>query len=415
MNNKNEGDGSGWKEVKLRDLTTRITKGTTPSTYGFEYTKEGVNYIRAEGISKDGYVDEDTFYKINSECHKKLKRSQLLENDILFSIAGMALGKTGLVTKKYLPANTNQAVAIISYDKMKVVPKFLLYHFVNPHFYKIVNSVSGQAAQPNINLEQVGDLKILLPPLPTQKRIASILSAYDDLIENNLKRIKLLEELAQRTYEEWFVKFTINGEQLPIDEKTGLPVGWNLEKLGKVAEINNNSIKKGFQGTIKYVDIASVSTGSIDSWIEYKFNEAPGRAKRILKHGDIIWSCVRPNRKSYSLIWNPINNLIGSTGFAVITPKNIPSSYLYYSVSTDLFVGYLSNLASGAAYPAVTSKVFENYDILVPSKELILQFDKLIVPIFNQISTLNKEIVLLKESRDILLPKLMNGTLNIAN
>ena len=229
----------GWEKVELRSLTELITKGTTPSTYGFEFEKKGLNYVRAEGISKEGYVDTNTFLKINQDCQNKLKRSQLKENDILFSIAGMALGKTGIVKKEYLPANTNQAVAIIRTKNDKIVPKFLQYQFINPQFYARVNSISGQAAQPNINLEQIGNLEISLPPLPIQRRIASILSTYDDMIENNLRRIKLLEELAQRTYEEWFVKFRINDVALEIDEETGLPIGWEKRKLGEFVKTSS--------------------------------------------------------------------------------------------------------------------------------------------------------------------------------
>lgn len=242
----------GWVHLKIKDISSIITKGTTPSTYGFDFEDDGeVNFIRAEGISKDGRIDNSTFLKITKECNHKLKRSIINENDILFSIAGMALGKSGLVKKEHLPANTNQAVAIIRPNEI-VLPKFLLYYIVNPSFYTLVNSISGQAAQPNINLKQVGSLPILLPPLETQRKIAKILSNYDDLIENNLKRIKILEEMAQQTYEEWFVRMRFPGyETTKINETTGLPEGWErdlvgnqLDKIKSTTKIKSSEIQK---------------------------------------------------------------------------------------------------------------------------------------------------------------------------
>ena len=104
---------SEWQNVTIGDVTELVTKGTTPSTHGEGFTTHGVNFIKSEAVSYDGKINKSTFVYISHEMHEKLRRSQLKENDILFSMAGIFLGKTGLVTKEMLPANTNQAVAII--------------------------------------------------------------------------------------------------------------------------------------------------------------------------------------------------------------------------------------------------------------------------------------------------------------
>jgi len=315
------------------------------------------------------------------------------------------LGKFQFAEEDYWPHNTSLWVKDFKGNN----PKFAFY-LLQCLDFSLFNS---GGAVPTLNRNVLNAFKVNVPQLPTQRIIASILSAYDDLIENNLKRIKLLEELAQRTYEEWFVKFKVNGEQLEVNEETGLPEGWERKKLKEVANINKKSIKKSFKGNLKYVDISSVSTGKIDSFTEYEFEDAPGRARRIVLHGDIIWSCVRPNRKSYSIIWNPEENLIASTGFAVITPKALPSSYLYQFVTTDAFVGYLTSLASGAAYPAVTSNVFEEAEIVVPVKDTVDLFDMKFKPVQDSISNLLNQNRYLKESRDMLLPRLMSGVINV--
>jgi len=223
-----------------------------------------------------------------------------------------------------------------------------------------------------------------------------------------------LEEQAQQTYEEWFVRFKFPGyEDVGIDEVTGLPEGWEKMKLSKVSKINSASIKKEFVGKISYIDIASVSPGKINSTTLYDFLEAPGRAKRIVKHGDIIWSCVRPNRKSYSVIWNPKENLIASTGFCVISPKSLPTSYLLQYLATDNYVAYLTNLAGGAAYPAVKTEDFRDSEVIIPEKSIVNKFDKIFKNSLEISSNLQNQNQLLKEARDILLPRLMGGLIDV--
>lgn len=278
-----------------------------------------------------------------------------------------------------------------------------------------INSYVGASGRQRADAKFIGKTKLRIPPLPTQKKIAQILSAYDDLIENNLKRIKLLEEMAQMTYEEWFVRLKFPGyKNVAIDAETGLPLGWRKVKLGEVSKINQLSLKKGFSGDIKYIDIASVETNKINSKTSYSYAAAPSRAKRIVKHKDIIWSCVRPNRKSHAIIWNPEENLIVSTGFCVISPENIQVSYLYQFVTRNEYVSYLSNIASGAAYPAVKPSDFEDSEIILPSMNILKKFDENTGRNMEIIWNLQTQNQHLKEARDILLPRLMTGRIDIS-
>ena len=245
-----------------------------------------------------------------------------------------------------------------------------------------------------------------------QKRIADILSAYDDLIENNRRRIQLLEQAARLLYKEWFVHLRFPGhEHVKITD--GVPEGWERVTLGKVATVNRASLGGKYHGEIEYIDISSVATGIINETTFYPFEFAPGRARRIVQHGDIIWSCVRPNRRSHAVIWRPANNLVASTGFAVLSPIDIPTSYLYQTITTNEFVGFLSNNARGVAYPAVTGTDFENAIIFLPKSHLLDQFNDIVEPILDQIYTLQQQSKNLGKARDLLLPRLMNGEITV--
>ena len=139
--------------------------------------------------------------------------------------------------------------------------------------------------------------------------------------------------MAQNLYREWFVKFRFPGHEQArfVDSALGrIPEGWEVVELGDVAQINARSISRGNEPKqINYVNIASVSTGHIDKIEPMSFSDAPSRARRIVRHGDVIWSTVRPNRKSYCIIYQPQPDLIVSTGFAVISQTEVPyTSYL---------------------------------------------------------------------------------------
>ena len=273
------------------------------------------------------------------------------------------------------------------------------------------------ASNPTLNRNHIHTLPIKYPPLPTQRKIASILSAYDDLIENNTRRIAILESIAQAIYREWFVEFRFPGHENVklVDSPLGMiPDRWYVKTLSDVAEVNSLSIKKGKEpAEVNYVDIAAVSTGAIDEVRTLTFAEAPGRARRIVRHGDIIWSTVRPNRKSYSLILNPPPNMIASTGFAVISGTKAPFTFLYYSLTTDEFVGYLVNHATGSAYPAVNSSDFETATILVATQNLLTAFHEATESMFLARHSMAEKNRSLRKIRDLLLPKLISGELDV--
>jgi type I restriction enzyme, S subunit len=398
-----------WKKVKISDIGCVIT-GNTPPRKNPEYYGEHTPFIKPTDISETNkytYNPEESYSELG---YKKYFKSLVPKGSTCVVTIG-SIGKK--ITKAHCDCFINQAMnAVIPFPSFD---EDFVYYILKANLEQLKVLDSGTASgRENVSKSSFSNINVLIPEDKSiQRKIASILSAYDDLIENNLKRIKLLEEAARLIYEEWFVRFTINDLRFTIDNETGLPEGWGRKKLKDVADINKNQIKSGFQGQINYVDISSVSPGRINEIVPYDFIEAPGRARRIVKHGDIIWSCVRPNRRSHCIIWNPDDNLIVSTGFAVISPFLLPTSYLYQAVTMSSFVGYLINHTGGAAYPAVTSDIFSEAEILIPPLKIIQDFDGIIRPMINLTSYLLKQNIKLKEARDILLPRLMNGTINV--
>lgn len=375
----------------------------------------GILYLTCKNF-KEGNLDLSNCDHISHEDYEKYFRSDSKAltkpdtDDILFSIIG-TLGES-YVYRDSDKFGISSSVSILRPDRNIIKPKYLFYWIKSYAFQKALYGIKGGVAQSYVSLDMIKALPLHYPPLPIQQKITYILSKYDDLIENNRRRIELLERSARLLYKEWFVRLRFPGhEHTPIID--GIPEGWERVQLKNVALVNSESLSKKFQGLIQYIDISSVTPRKINKTDCYNFHEAPSRARRIVHHGDIIWSCVRPNRESHAIIWNPPNNLIASTGFAVITPCKIPTSFLYQVVTTPDFVGYLSQNARGSAYPAVTATDFENARFIIPDSSLIQIFDDIVRPIIEQINNLDRYNQKLKQARDILLPKLMNGEIEV--
>ena len=313
------------------------------------------------------------------------------------------LGEVFFVEEDFWPLNTSLYVQ----DFKGNDPRFISYLLRQLNF----GTQNAAGAVPGVNRNHLHAIEVRVPPLPVQRRIAGILSAYDDLIENSQRRIRILEGVARALYREWFVEYRFPGhEKLPrVASPLGdIPKGWEVKPLSEVAEVNCAQISpRHAPEEVHYIDIASVSPGQIDAVTTHLFSEAPGRARRIVHHGDVLWSCVRPNRRSHALVMYPEPDTIASTGFAVLTAKAVPYTFLYAATITDEFVGYLTNNASGAAYPAVTASTFEKAELIVPPPDLLRRFGEVTVPLAEEAHFLGAQIKNLRKTRDLLLPRLL--------
>jgi len=183
---------NNWKPVQLKEICEWITKGTTPTTAGFSFQDKGISFIKGESLSESGsFIYEQVAY-VSEECHESFKRSQLSDGDVLLTIAG-TIGRTAIVNQKILPANTNQAVAIIRPKQEHLCGQYLM-HFLKTSFVKQhFSGIKTVGAQPNISLTQVRDLWIALPPIEEQKKIVDMLSKVMSIkhtVEQKLIRYK---------------------------------------------------------------------------------------------------------------------------------------------------------------------------------------------------------------------------------
>jgi type I restriction enzyme S subunit len=400
------------KRIRIGNIGKVVT-GTTPPTQNEEYYGGDFLFIKPSDITPSIRRVFTSETKLSFAGHDYLRGKELPRN----TTCVVCIGTIGKLCLTSTLSFTNQQINSVLPNPKDFDPVYV-YYLLSTTIPKLQKIQGGSASgREHVNKSNLENIEVEVHALPAQRKIAGILSAYDDLIENNTRRIAILEQMAQSIYWEWFVNFRFPGHQNVklVDTPLGkIPEGWKVSPLSDIADVNALSIKKGKEpDEVNYVDIASVSTGTIDEVRLLSFSEAPGRARRIVRHGDLIWSTVRPNRKSYSLILNPLPNMIASTGFAVISGTKAPFSYLYHALTTDDFVGYLVNHATGSAYPAVNSGDFEKATILVPSQDVLAAFHEMTEPMFLAQHCMVEKNKKLRASRDLLLPKLISGQLDV--
>jgi type I restriction enzyme, S subunit len=385
--------------------------------------EEGISSIRTTDI-KNGVIDFKGSNKVSEETYIKwTQRVEPQPYDLILAREA-PVGQVGMIPKGYR-ACLGQRTVLIRPNQQKVYPVYLLYLLLSKEIQHEMKIRASGSTVEHLNMLDIRNLKLPnLPSLKVQQEIGDTLGNLDDKIDNLRRQNETLEEIARSIFKHWFIDFEFpNPDGKPYKSSGGamvrsdlgdIPEGWGVGKLGDVVSVNSQSIDKNYpHHIIEYVDISSVGIGTLENTTQYKLAEAPSRARRLVEHGDVIWSGVRPNRKSYLFICKPIDNLIVSTGFVVLSPEKIPSSYLYSWVTTSMFVDYLTLNASGSAYPAVKAEHFEIADIILPSISILDKFHLLINPMRIKTHDNSLQIQTLTKTRDALLPRLMSGQLRV--
>ena len=276
---------AGWTTTKLMDQCSVITKGTTPTSIGHKFTTSGPNFIKIESITQAGTFITSKFANISFDAHEALKRSQLKQGDILFSIAG-ALGRTAIVDATILPANTNQALAIIRLtDEPHFYKEYLRYFFTSELMIEQIEKLKGGAAQQNLSLTQLKELQIPLPPLEEQKRIVSILDeafeGLDRARENAEANLKSAQELFERQLMDYF---------------SITPNDWTSQKLKSITtKIGSGATPRGGADAYKAEGISLIRSLNVhDRW--FKVDKLAyiddGQAEKlsnvVVQEGDVL-------------------------------------------------------------------------------------------------------------------------------
>ena len=348
----------------------------------------GIPLLTAENIH-DGLIDyEKKYWCISKDAYLEMhKKYEIQPNDLLLTIVG-TLGRVSQV-KDNKRFSVQRSVAILRTNK-KILSDFL-YHFINSKYFQDqLIARAKSTAQSGVYLGELSKIPIWFPTEHSeQQKIATILSNIDELIQKQQHVIEQTQKLMKGHLQKLLLQGIGHGDDLQEvklnnlsqTKKVLIPTDWNVRRIEDFTKIDPETINENEFGSIEieYVDIGSITDYKIKETQTIPLEERPSRAQKILRKNDVIISTVRPYLKSFSIIENEVENLVGSTGFAVIrTTNSFDSKWIFYFSQTYHFLTYLTRLMQGNNYPAVTSPTVANALIPYPNnpkeKEKIVSF-----------------------------------------
>ncbi len=385
---------SEWKKVKLGNICERVTSGGTPkANVSSYYYPPIIPWLKTKEVNYCRITETENF--ISEEGLNNSSAKLIAPNSVIIAMYGQG-DTAGRVAINKIPLTTNQACCNLTIDESKADYEFIYYQLCT--LYNKMVSLKAGAAQPNLNAQIIKNLEVLLPSLPMQHRIASILSRYDSLIENYQKQIKLLEEAAQRLYKDWFIDLHFPGhENTKIVD--GVPEGWTSSKLGLLAEFKRGK-------TITKKEIIAGLTPVVAGGLEpaYYCNKS-NTAKRVIT---ISGSGANAGftRMYFEKVW--------ASDCSFVDISTTPFLHFVYCYLKDNKTT-IDNMQKGAAQPHVYAKDINALEICIPNKNVLKSFENNASKYFDTIESFQFQIRHLTEARDRLLPKLMSGEIEFGH
>ncbi len=399
------------RKKTLRDVCELIVDcehNTAPTQTG------GYPSIRTPNIGR-GRLILDNVNRVSEETYRAWTRRAVPQPDDLILAREAPAGNAAIVPHN-LKVCLGQRTVLIRPNKSRVNPQYLLYLMLEESTQARLLSYSSGATVPHVNMSDIRGLQLPeLPPLRIQSKIAAILSAYDDLVENNIRRIKILEEMAQAIYREWFVHFRLPGQEKfkMIDSPLGkIPEGWSVAKLGYVAEeVRRNVHPSEVNPDTPYFGLEHLPRKSI-ALSEWGVAGKVQSTKLAFEKGEILFGKIRPYFHKVGVA--PVGGVCSSDTI-VIRPKEPRFFGLVLAcVSSETFVNHAAQTAQGTKMPRANWEVLAKYPLLICPVPLLLRFNEQMrqsVDLIHNLIFCNQN---LRQTRDLLLPKLISGEVNVS-
>lgn len=410
--------------IRLGDACTKIGSGVTPDGGANVYVQSGVALIRSQNVHNSEFSYDGLAY-ITDDVATQMRGVTIEENDVLLNITGDSVARCCVVPVGVLPARVNQHVAILRADPEKLNPKFLGHFMVSPEMQAQMLSWAGSGGtRKALTKKMIEGFEVPAPPLNEQGKIADILTAYDSIISINRRRIALLDQAARELYREWFVRFRFPGHE-HVKVVDGVPEGWARLRLGSLtAKIGSGATPRGGEASYK-----SSGTVLFRSQNIYDYNFEPAglafiddeQAKALsnveVQSGDVLLNITGASVGRCCLA--PRRFLPGRVNQHVMIIRadlnRVTSQFLLHAINSPENKGLLMNIAraGGATREALTKDDISDFFIRVPTPALLESFDNQVTSIVDQQEVLANQNDCLARARDLLLPRLMNGSIAV--
>lgn len=399
-----------WEKVKLGDISLNIQTGPFGSQlHQYDYSETGIPVVMPKDLV-GGKISELSIARVSEDHVQRLKRHVIHNGDILYSRRG-DVGRCAFATEHEKGWLCGTGCLRVTVDTRIASNKYVFYQLQQPKTIGWVEKHAIGATMLNLNTTILSNIPVCLPPIKIQRRIADILSAYDDLIENNRKQIKLLEEAAQRLYKEWFVNLRFPGhEHTKITD--GVPEGWGKCSLGDVIEFDPK-VQLTKDRIKEFAPMSALSTSSMVLDMA-EFSETTSNLGSKFQNGDTLLAritpCLENGKTAFVHGIQSAEGAVGSTEYIVMRSKRLNPYMVYLHARTDGFRQAAINSMSGSdGRQRVKADKLKVLSCLLPPATVVNQFGQFAAPIFELVFDLNEQTFQAVQARDRLLPKLMSG------
>jgi type I restriction enzyme S subunit len=407
-----------WPLKRLKDITSKIGSGATPRGGKNGYRAEGISLIRSLNVYDFSFTEEDLAF-IGDEQAAELDNVIVQKDDILLNITGASVARCCLTNPKFLPARVNQHVAIVRVRPEVADARFVLYCINSLHFKsRLLALAQGGATREALTKTTIEDFEVCQPPLPVQRRIAGILSAYDELMENSQQRIRLLEAMARALYREWFVNFRFPGHEKhprvasPLGD---IPQGWEVKPFTEIADVLSGGTPKTdvaeyWDGEIPFFTPRDVPDCFYVQDTDKHTNELGlSKCASELYPPDTVFITARGTVGKVALPSVPM--AMNQSCYALRGKPGIPQRFLF--LMTLQQVDYLKTNTGGATFDTIVVDTFRRMEVVKATRDIVARFAKKTDGIFEQVNTLQRQIQNLRRTRDLLLPRLLLGQVKL--
>ena len=355
---------------------------------------------------------------------KELANSLVKDGDLLFARRSLILegsGKCSLVVRPSEDTTFESSVIRARLNPKRAIPRFYYYMFRSPQGRALVSSITTGAVVSGIRGSELVMLKVPKPPLPIQRKIAAILGNYDDLIENNTRRIKILEELACTIYREWFVEFRFPGHEnvKMVESELGLiPQGWQIKKLSSLVQTQYGYTESATEDKVgpKFVRGKDVNKTSYIDWDSVPFcpiNSEKYAKYRIDVKDILVIRMADPGK--VAIVENDVEAVFASYLIRLNLKSNLISPYyLFYSLLDRRYQDYIYGASTGTTRKSASAGVITDFDFVIPTSEVRDSFETLIALLRKGLNNLLDKNANLRKTRDLLLPQLISGELDVS-
>ena len=426
---------AGWQTKRLLDLPVEIIDGDRSSKYPkrSEFLPTGVPFLSSSIIVDNRLVFEDANF-ISDEKFSQISKGRVQRKDIIVTTRGNGVGKAAYFFGGFSEALINAQMLILRANAAAIDPRFLFFQIISPHFQAKIRGHASGSAQPQIPIRDFREIEVVVPPLSVQRRISGILSAYDDLMENSQRRIRLLEAMARALYREWFVHFRFpllrsdgsyarqaGHEKHPrVASPLGdIPQGWEVKPVESFCPLVSRGVTPKYEiGSGRFIINQKVNRGSelsLDDLKELEPSlEVP--ADKFARFGDVLVNCLGEGTIGRVHFYaEPHQEWAVDQHMSICrAARSSDSLYVYFALESPEGQGRITSLKTGGTNMTMFNiSALRSFAVVAPPAKLVARFAELALPMMRQKQALTELNRNFRRTRDLLLPRLLSGQVEL--